>query len=166
MATQQRDEFWINNDGLKVGFGPRTTDNPEAGPIKTEGLRKEIIKRVYDAAIDVPATDTAATEGDQVPIPANAVGVRAWFRVTEDFVGAGASLNVGVKAKDGTTIDVDGFIAAEGVANLTAGAVIEGDGALIGAIVADEPAYITFTYAGAAFTAGAGELTIEYLLDA
>lgn len=165
MATQQRDEYWINNDGLKVGFGPRTTDNPESGPIKTEGLRKQIIKRIYDASIDAPATDTAPVEGDQVPIPANAVGIRAWLRVTEAFVGSGATLNIGVKEADGTTIDVDGLIAAP-VADLGAGEVVVGTGDLIDAVIATVPAYITVTASGGAFTAGAGELTVEYLLDA
>lgn len=160
-----RNSVWLNADGLKVGFGPRHTDNTQAGPYKTEGLFKQIEKRIY--GVDVPATDTTAVQGDEVPIPADAVGLRAYVQVTDAFASAGgdATLSIGVKQKDGTTIDVDGIDAAIAEADLSAGAVITADGDLINASVGDDDAYITFTYGTEAFTAGEAVLIVEYALQ-
>lgn len=160
-----RESVWVNADGLKVGFGPRTTDNTQAGPYKTEGLFKQIEKRIY--GVDVPATDTVATQGDEIPIPADAIGLRAYIQVVDEFDSAAdtATLSVGVKQKDGTTIDVDGIDAAVAEADLTAGAVIICDGALINDTVGANDAYITFTYGTEAFTAGSAVLVVEYALQ-
>ena len=159
-----RKYVWTNADGLKVGFGPRSTDNTQAGPYKTEGLFKQIEKRIY--GVDVPATDTVAAQGDEIPIPANAVGLRAYIQVTETFDSAGdaATLSVGVKQKAGTTIDADGIDAAVAEASLAAGAVIICDGDLIDDTVGANDAYITFTYGTEAFTAGEAVLVVEYAL--
>lgn len=157
-----RDNTWTNNDGLKIGFGTLDTTNDQAGEVHTKGISKELVKVLNDAST-VADTDTAAVQGDEYPIPADAIIQRAYFVVDTAFAGATAVLDIGVKQKDGTNIDDDGIDSAIDVTSLTAGAVIECDGALVGAEVGANDAYIMFTYDTAAFTAGAGRLYIEYI---
>lgn len=159
-----RNNVWVNADGLKVGFGTRHTDNTQAGPYKTEGLFKQVEKRIF--GVDVPSSDTSAVQGDEVPIPYNAVGVRAYIEVVEAFDSAGdaATLSIGLKEKDGTEITAAGIDADVAEADLTAGAVIVCDGAYIDTSVGDVDAYIKFTYGTEAFTAGEAVLVIEYLI--
>lgn len=160
-----RSSIWVNDDGLVVGFGTRDTQNTQSGPYKTEGLIKEIVTKVYDAST-LEATDTAAMQGYEVPIPANAIIESSELVVDTAFTSDGsAALNIGVKSKSGTAIDADGINTAIPLMALTAGAVIPADGALVGASVGSEPAYVYFTYDTAAFTAGAATLFVRYRLD-
>lgn len=160
-----RDATWVNDDGLVVGFGTRDVQNTQNGPYKTEGLVKEYVIKVYDAT-QLGDTDTAAMQGYEIPIPANAIIESATFVVDTTFTSGGAAvLDIGVKAKAGTDINDDGIDAAIAVGSLTAGAVISCDGALVGASVGSADAYPYFTYDTAAFTAGAGTLFIRARLD-
>lgn len=159
-----RQATWTNPDGLVVGFGPRDTVNAQNGPYKTEGLHKESVKGVV--GVDIGATDTAAVQGYEVPIPANAVITAAYIEVDVEFDSAGdtATLSVGLKEKDGTEISADGIDSGILEAALTAGALVTCDGALIGASVGSVDSYIKFTYGTEAFTSGSGKLIVEYLI--
>ena len=160
-----REYTWTNPDGLVVGYGPRDTVNPQNGPYKTEGLYKQSVKRVI--GVDTTDTDTAAVQGYEVPVPANAVLSRVYVEVTTAFDSAGdaATLDIGLKEKDGTTISADGIDADITEAALAAGAVIECDGALIGTTVGAVDAYITATWETEAFTAGDAKIVVEYLVQ-
>lgn len=160
-----RDATWTNDDGLVVGFGTRDTQNTQNGPYKTEGLVKEYVIKIHDATT-LGDTDTAAMQGSEVPIPANAIIESAKLVVDTAFTSGGSAvLDVGVKAKAGTAIDDDGIDAAIAVGSLTAGAVIACDGALVGTTVGTADAYPYFSYDTAAFTAGAATLFIRARLD-
>jgi hypothetical protein len=81
---------------------------------------------------------------------------------------AGDDLLVGAYTLDPATgllvdEDLDGFInATDGdLANLTAGAVIAGTGALVGDVVVGD-VVVAAVQAGTAFTAGAARVRIEY----
>lgn len=159
-----RDSTWTNDDGLVVGFGTRTSTNDQGGNVRTSGLVEEYVIKINDAST-LGDTDTAAVTGDQAGLPANAIINAAYFRVNTTFAGATAVLDIGLKQRDGTDIDDDGIDAAIAVGTLTAGTVINCDGALIGNTVGANEAVPKFTYDTAAFTAGAGELVIQYVRD-
>ena len=150
---------WTNEDGLEVRFGlSRTADEASGVTLPTE---KVVVYTIADAT-ELGDTDTAAVAGDAGGIPAGAVIKDAYFVVDTAFTSGGAAvLDLGLKQKAGTNIDDDGIDAAIAVGSLTADAVIESNGALIGTRLANE-SYVMATYDTAAFTAGAGKLVIKY----
>lgn len=151
-----RDNVWINADGLEVGFGRRDTKNLEAGSIEVKGQVRQVELEVYFDG------DNAAASVKSAVIPVGAVIVGATLQVSTAFAG-GTSVQVGSISTDGDTIDTDAFITASAgaVANLTAGAVLEGAGAAVGTTVT-HPTNITYTLTGD-FTAGRGTLLVEYI---
>lgn len=151
-----RDSVWKNVDGLEVGFGRRDTKNQEAGSIEVKGQVRQVELEIYS---DKSAT-TASVKNAVIPVGAVIVG--ATLQVSTAFAG-GTSVQVGSISTDGTVIDTDAFItpAAGAVANLTAGAVLEGAGAAVGTTVT-HPTNITYTLTGT-FTAGRGTLLVEYI---
>ena len=160
-----RDSTWTNDDGLVVGFGTRTSTNDEGGNIRTSGIVEEYVIKINDATT-LGDTDTAAVAGSFPGIPAEAVIKSAYLKVTTAFTSGGlATLDIGLKQRAGTNIDADGIDVDIAVADLSAGAVIVCDGALIGARIGSNEGVPMFTYETAAFTAGAAELVIEYIRD-
>lgn len=157
---------WINNDGLEIRFGLEQAKLAEGGKVSAMSDVQELIIDIL--GVDVPTTDAPIEK--HVGIPQGAFVESAILYVTTTFVGATATLDVGTMEDvgDGTYVieDVNGLIAAEVVANLTAGAVITGGGALIGAQTGTEtgayPHVISYGWNTAAFTAGAGQLVIKY----
>lgn len=162
-----RDNTWLNNDGLKVGFGARTLDNSNAGTIRTVGLREEMVKVLVDASA-LTDTDTAAVQGDEVPIPAGSTILSARFVVITPFAtSASGTLDIGVKVKAGGADgaganDDDAIDAAIAVTAIDAeNDVVDCNGAIIGTKTAVD-LYPIFTYDTGVFTAGKGYLVVEY----
>lgn len=150
---------YTNEDGLTVRFGQARSTVRLDGVKNAEDHR--LVLKVADAT-DLTDADTAAATGEDVFIPAGAVIKSAYFVVTTTFTSGGvAVLDIGTKQLAGTTIDDDGIDAAVALAALTAGAVINCDGALISSAPTVD-SYVTITFDTAAYTAGAGELVIEY----
>lgn len=151
-----------NEDGLVVKFG---TDRAAVAGDGTESAKERIFEYLVADATTLADTDTATVDGDRPGIPSGAVITEAIFIVDTAFTSGGAAtLDVGLKTADGSTVnDDDGLIAGQAVAGLTANAVIVGAGAQVNTKIAND-LYPTVTYDTAAFTAGAGRLRVKYVI--
>jgi hypothetical protein len=155
---------WINNDGLRIRFGVEKTEKTFGGESSTDGNTR-VITLDFDYA-DLAATGTEKVIGE-TRIPSGAVIKRSTFHVSTAFAGSGATLTFGLIDEDrSTAYDADGLDATIAVGALTAGATIVNDGAAVGKVVdnAGTPVLITVTEGTAAFTAGAGQLVVEYYI--
>lgn len=151
-----RDYVWKNADGLEIGFGRRDTKNVEAGTIEVKGQVRQLeVEMYFDEA------NTTASAKNAV-IPKGAVVVSATVYVKEAFVG-GTALTVGTILKDGTGAAATAFVTATeaAVANLGAGKVITGAGALVGKTTATD-VQVTATPTGT-HTAGRATVLIQYI---
>lgn len=159
---------WYNDDGLLVHFDQRDASSIMAGPRTAGVLRHMVVDFNYDnlpnftTDSDNDGTNDAFSGQDPF-LPAGAVITRVWLVVTTSFAG-GTSYDVGLYDEDGTVIDADGLIAAAAVADMTAGDVVKGAGALVDgtSTIGGSNAYLVAA-ATDTFTAGAGKLYIEYL---
>lgn len=155
---------WTNADGLYVKFGVSEHNLAKGGAKNTGGnVYNELKVEVnYD---DLAATGTETILEDGVGIPDGAHLKSAEFYVEEAFVGATATLTLGVIARDRTTeVDADGIDVTIAVTAIDAvGDTIACDGDLIGTTMATG-GLITATEGTAAFTAGKGILTIKYYM--
>lgn len=153
---------WTNADGLEVLM------HGEQGEIRPNGstavgVRKSLVVRFDDLTELTDATWTP--RANDAFLPAGAVVLKATTVVdTAATSGGSAVLDLGLYEADGTIIDDDGIDAAVAVAALTADAVIDNDGASVAARVGSNNAYVGATYDTAAFTAGAVQVVIEYLV--
>jgi hypothetical protein len=156
---------WTNNDGLVIRFGAEKATPAFGGESSTDGNNRVI---TLDLAFsDLAATGTEKIIGVGSPIPDGAVIKTAKFHVSTAFVGASATLTFGLIDLDQTTAyDADGIDAAIAVGALTAGATITCDGAVVGKLVSNSgtAVLLTATEGTAAFTAGAGQLVVEYYI--
>jgi hypothetical protein len=150
-----RQNTWVNEDGLRVGFGTRDTINGDAGEVHTKGLIKQI-------KVDVNAADLE--KGGVVPtshnmqIPAEAAILSAVLTVNEAFDQA---VEVGTKDVAGAAVDKDGLIASAAHA---LDAVAVGAGAQI-ETKALVDLYITVEETTTAPTTGRGQLVVEYIIN-
>jgi hypothetical protein len=152
-----RGNTWTNADGLEVGFGVRTSHNPEGAEIHTLGLRSEVTLHLSsESYLDVA---TGTLKGKEMVIPAGSVVRSASVNVTEAITGS-TDFIVGLKDNvDGTTIDDDGLITAVESA-LTVGVVDGATGAVLGtALAADSVVSVDVT---GAMTAGEFVITIVF----
>lgn len=152
-----RGNTWTNADGMVVGFGARTTHNPEGASVHTLGLRAEVTLQLSSESYLDVATGTLI--GKEAVIPAGSVIRSASVNVTEAITGS-TDFTVGLKDNvDGTTVDADGLITAvESV--LTVGVVDGATGALLGtALAADSVVSVDVT---GAMTAGEFVITVVY----
>jgi hypothetical protein len=154
MSALGKNATWLNDDGLVVGFGPRSSANQYPGKIQGNGAAKALEFEI--AYNSLP--DNVNGDGGMNYIPANSsiisctlVGQTAWTDLT-DF-------DLGLQQMDGTEIDNDGLIASE--AAITAGEVVTGAGALIGTTIGAADGYLTATAANA--TAGTATVRIVYV---
>ena len=153
--------LYTNADGLQQHYGTRDVSQG-AGEKTGSGFTKTITLDFNGVGL-VDASPTI--DRSQARLPKGAYVKSVTLLVETTFVGATATLDVGTfKASDGTVLDLDGFIAAEAVAGLTAGADIAGAGAQVGTIIAQDT-YIVPTYNTAVFTAGKGRLVVEYQMS-
>lgn len=148
-----------NQDGLRQYFGIRPTENNIAAVNPPANGEKTI--EVYVRGEDI-ADVAAAADQRNVYIPSGAYIVSATLLVTELFVGATATLDIGLQTLAGVAIDDDGIDSAVAVATLVAGADVACDGALVGTQLA-QAARVDFSYDTAAFTAGSAKLVVKYL---
>ena len=159
---------WTNKDGLQVKFGT------EKGVPNKTGSHAESAVRTME--VDVDWTDITSvgshianiTPNDAF-IPAGAYIKSATFVVTSAWTSGGAAtLDIGLGQGDASTvINATGIDAAVAVAALGADAVVACNGTLVGgtAAIGANDGYVYFTTGTAAWTAGAGRLVIEYVLD-
>ena len=148
-----------NTAGINVlnHYGPRDRDAKWGGQAKSTGqIKRAEWQFSYD---DLP---TAGTTNLQFAIPASATIVSSKW-ITGTAWAGGTSLNVGLYQGNGTVIDADGLDAA--ITPTTAGAVINGDGALVGAkTIGSEPGELTVAATGT-YTAGTATVIVEYHVE-
>lgn len=157
---------WTNDDGLYIRFGTEKTVPALGGESTTDGNNRVV-------TIDLSYSDLAATGTEKIisegtTIPDGAVIKSATFHVSTAFTSGGsATLTFGLIDSDrSTAYDADGIDATIAVAALTVGTTITCDGAVVGKAISNSgtPVYVTATEGTAAFTAGAGQLVIEYYI--
>ncbi len=159
---------WTNSDGLVVRFGTDKGTEKNSGTTE-DGVHRTLVHKF--AFGDIANTDVTAADPESPFLPADSVITRATLYVTTAFVGATATLDIGLKVAAGTNTDDDGIDGLIAVTALDAigdtincnGAYVASVGNLTGLrITADQ--YIMTTWDTAAFTAGAATLVVEYLL--
>lgn len=156
-----RENTWVNNDGLRVGFGTRDTINQYDSQVHTYGrvLQAEIM---VDASNIATFADATAPLSKDFEIPAQSVIVSSTLRVLESF-DALTSIVVGLKDyDDGAANDPNGLHDTILLAALTDGDVDVGAGALIGTEV-DEDQALSVTVTGSAATVGEFMVLVEYI---
>lgn len=155
---------WTNDDGILVRFGVDKSLGAQVGSaIASDGIRKEMVATLEVSRMALAGGLIGGKANSA--IPAGALIESAKFIVTEAFVGATATLDLGLANADGTytNLDEDGIDAAIAITAFDADDdVIVCDGALIGTrtAVAGYPSYDVDT---AALTAGKGYLIITYI---
>ena len=147
-----------NSAGINVvnHYGPRDTDASKGGQAKSTGQ----IKRA-EWQFDYSDLPTYGSTNLQFAIPANATIVSSKW-ITGTAWAGGTSLNVGLYQGDGTVIDADGLDAA--ITPTTAGAVIDGNGALVGATIGANAGELTVAATGT-YTAGTATVIVEYHVE-
>jgi hypothetical protein len=157
---------WVNPDGLDVYFGPRYTENQVAGVAGSGANSKRTIEayiRGEEIIASVADGASGTLEARSAAIPAGSTILSATLLVDELFVGATATLDVGTtNILTGLVSDMNGLVAAQAVAGLTAGARIVGAGAQVGTKIS-VPLTLKFGYNAAAFTAGSARVIVEYI---
>lgn len=149
----QRQSTWLNADGLKVGFGPRSTEFTPSAPVALKGLKRELVYRFRGQ--DVGTTDPAEFQGDRQSIPAHAYVIRAYARVLE-ALDDDAVIDA---------VDFDGTVVEAGAFGTVPSATAVGDivelstGTFIGTSVGDAN---VFLQASGAATAGRVAVVVEY----
>ena len=147
-----------NTAGINVlnHYGPRGRDAKNGGQAKSTGqIKRAEWQFSYD---DLP---TYGATNLQFAIPANATIVSSKW-ITGTAWAGGTSLNVGLYQGNGTVIDADGLDAA--ITPTTAGAVIDGNGALVGASIGANAGELTVAATGT-YTAGTATVIVEYHLE-
>lgn len=162
-----RDNYWLNEDGLVVGFGTRTTSTNVGTKVNdADGPYNTLVMRVKGE--DVPAAAAATDDGlaSGAVIPSGAVIISASFEVLEAFAGANAVLDIGTYNATTKAAVAAAGIDSLAVANIDAvGDTIACDGAGVGAATA-VPTQIAVELTNAnAFTAGEGILTVKYAIE-
>lgn len=160
-----RNATWTNEDGLVVGFGAHESDEGGQnfggkGPVNVH------IYKIEDATN--LASAVAASDGKPATIPAGAVVTSAKLYVRTAFTSGGAAtLDLEFMKLGGTTYGANGIDAAIALTAIDAeGDIVSCDGADVSTPVAplSEAVWVTANYNTAAFTAGAADLVIEYVL--
>lgn len=147
-----------NSAGINVlnHYGPRDVDAKFGGQAKSTGQ----IKRA-EWQFDYSDLPTYGSTNLQFAIPANATIVKSTW-ITGTAWAGGTSLNVGLYQGNGTVIDADGLDAA--ITPTTAGAVIDGDGALVGKTIGANAGELTVAATGT-YTAGTATVIVEYHVE-
>ena len=162
-----REEYWVIQDGLRVGFGQRDVSENSGKKIVTEGAVEQIILDINDAtglAASVVTSDDAVVEGAHIPANSLILSAKLIVKSGGAFTSGGApTLDVGTYDLDGAAVDEDGLIAAEVLANLDAdGDVVDGAGAQVGTVVTQD-VRVAARANVATYTAGAAQVVVEYI---
>ena len=147
-----------NSAGINVlnHYGPRGKDAKWGGQAKSTGQ----IKRA-EWQFDYSDLPTYGSTNLQFAIPANATIVSSKW-ITGTAWAGGTSLNVGLYQGDGTVIDADGLDV--GITPTIAGAVIQGDGVLVGKTIGANAGELTVAATGT-YTAGTATVIVEYHVE-
>ena len=154
-----------NDDGLNIRFGTDQANRLLVGePERAGSLRTlEVIIEFGNLPL-VAGGPTTLDELASCAIPSGALLKKGTIHVTTTFVGATATLDVGLKQKDGTEIDHNGIFAAVAVADLAEGDEVDATGALIDAAATSVDGFISAEVNTADFTAGKGFMVLEYIV--
>ncbi len=170
-------EVWSNDDGLVVKFGTERSKSPRAGEVRTAGpvhvLTMDFdfndVERALGAGFDLDSdggADFDSFSGMQAFIPANSLVTRATLFALTDWADSSGTMNIdiGTYQKDGTSIGTTDIDAAILEAALDAGDLVECNGALVGAALGANDAYIGIIESNSAtLSAGTARLVIEYI---
>lgn len=143
-------------NGRQTFFGALPDKKKRGSIVAGMGEEKQIEwKFSYD---DLPADDDG---NDMLAyIPADSFIEAVYLKIDTAWTG-GTSLDIGLAQQDGTVIDADGLDAALDVTALSAGAIVDCDGALVGASVGGDNAVLEITESGT-HTAGEATLVVRY----
>lgn len=147
-----------NTAGINVlnHYGPRDKDAKWGGQAKSTGqIKRAEWQFSYD---DLP---TAGTTNLQFAIPASATIVSSKW-ITGTAWAGGTSLDVGLQTSAGVEIDNNGLDAA--ITPTTAGAVINGDGLLVGKTIGANAGELVVAATGT-YTAGTATVIVEYHVE-
>lgn len=158
---------WVNDDGLNVKFGIEEGEKARVTEVSTAGGMSRVIEIVVDSDNLPAVAENSVAIDDSYVVPAGAVFESIRISKSVDFVGSGATLNVGVTDADaGSTItDVDALVVAATIAELNAGG--EDVAGWVGTLITDatpltEAAILTWEVDTAAITAGNASIYISY----
>jgi len=163
--------YWNNDDGLAVSFGPDKSVNKQYGGVVSSNGTSIILQHRFDYTTLPSFTTDLNNDGTLNGFSLQDVGVPAGASVKEVILrvgtawASGTSLAVGSYDITGTVIDADGYVtaAAGATANLTVGSVLTGGGADIGETPSTTLDAYTVVAAVGTFTTGDAVLTIEYI---
>lgn len=167
-----RASTWTNSDGLKVGFGRRTSLNNNGGTVRTQGNEEMLVMEIN--AANMPKASSVARTADDVAIPAGSYITKATLNVLTSFADADANptMTIGLVTAAGAAGDVDGLFAGltEASGQLTAPQVVEGDvatygGALVNGTdhIGTSDLYVNVDLDTGAWDSGVAQLTVWYL---
>lgn len=166
-----RQSTWTNPDGLVVGYGTHSKDNDVAAVTSERGSVKTLVMEINGTS--VPSAWAAANVQPQgVIIPRGSLIKRSTFQTVVAFTSGGAAtLSIGTYGGTAfTTTDVTtGIDATVALTAIDAiGETVVNDGTLVGGTIpvgatADTDVVVGYNYGTAAFTAGKGILTVEYI---
>lgn len=173
-----RNNTWTNSDGLVVGFGTHSEDNNVAAVTGDSGTLKTLVIELPDATLleDTDAITVASLPPQSARIPRGSYIKKATFQVKTPFTSEGAAtLDIGTYAADGDGSSTGDDLAAGIDADiaLTAidaiGDVVVCNGASVAGVVpvgvvANSDVVVVFGFEAAVYTAGAGVLTVEYIV--
>jgi hypothetical protein len=159
--------LWANQDGLQVRFGLDAANGAQVGEVSALGAVKQFVGTIEVGRTDLTGGLVGGVPNN--PIPAGSYILRATLIVTETFVGATGTLDLGLANADGTytNLDEDGIDVAIAVAALLQGTVIACDGALVGAGTDKDTlavGYLSYDIDTADLTAGKAMLIVEYVV--
>lgn len=145
------DNTWVNEDGIRVGFGKRNTRNADAGEVHVKGMVKQL-------KCDLHAKDMAAFGHTRMmEVPKDCTMIRGTFICNETFDKA---LAVGTVDLSNAIVEAEGLIPS---ITPTKGDVIDCTGVLMNTMLAQPQYIIGRSATGNNITAGRGQLIVEYV---
>lgn len=162
--------IWTNDDGLPVRFGTLEATAVKYGEYNVLGAQHVSEHKLEFG--DMAAFGTTTIVSNEVFIPKNARIEKVQISVEKAFVGATATLTLGLIQEDRSTLtglSATGLVNAVAVASLVQGAVLDlvvgstGVGALVGVLAPQTVNGLLTTLAGTAtFTAGIAKIRVFY----
>lgn len=148
--------------GVLKSYGVRTTNGKFGGVVDDDLIKQAVWQFTYN---DLPAGSTSNLSHS---IPANSKILRAYLEVITAFTSTSTTtdLQVGLEKADGTDIDLDGLVTAvnaDQTAIGTAGKLITGSGALVGATIGADAGELVVTPTVADLLTGEARVVVDYL---
>jgi hypothetical protein len=155
---------WLNPDGLELKYGLDKTKNGLVGEFHYDGP-VNCIEIEFDSTRLPVVADNSVIIGDNYTLPKGAKIERVEIQNFVNFVGSGATLNIGWINTDRTNgIDVDSMVVAATIAELNAGGtnVTGWVGAEVGGAPITASKLLTWEVDTAAITDGRGVIRIYF----